>query len=77
MDETSYIEGQRSVYLIMLREALRGLGGDEKDKYSWAIEREEIVSKFRTVCDHFNDNDWDSDSYLPDIIEKHIINNLD
>lgn len=70
--------GSRKAWLSILENCLRHLGYDdpETQKVSWILEREEILSQLRKVCDDFGDNDWPEDSHLGDVIEKHLARHL-
>jgi hypothetical protein len=70
--ERGYIEGERRVYMSLLRECLNHLGEEENDKHRWVLERQEAISRLRELCAEFGDNDWKDNLHLADIIEKHL-----
>jgi hypothetical protein len=41
-----------------------------------AAERSETISMLREICAEFGDTNWSPNSYIPDIIEKHLLNHL-
>jgi hypothetical protein len=78
--EKAYMEGQRAIWLKLLRTCLYELGMEEISKESLILEREEAISILRTVCSEFGDNDWPDNLHLADIIDKHFywhLNNLE
>lgn len=79
MSELDYINGQRSAWQRLLREALRELRGEsskELDAARLVTEREEAIAILRSACENFGDNDWNPDLHLADIIEKHLVRHL-
>ena len=79
MDELSYIQGRRSVYLELMRIALAGLSypdDTEPHNAAWIMERESAINTLRQVCEEFGDNDWSSALHLSDIIDKHLARHL-
>ncbi len=79
MDETSYLQGQRAVWVSLLGECLKNLGyrSPEAGGSSWILEREAAIAQLRTICADHGDNDWDENLHLGDIIEKHLARHLD
>lgn len=79
-EEQVYLQGQRAVYLEMLRTAIRGLGEQgpdpDADANRWRIVRAEIVAMLRQVCEEHGDNDWDDSLHPADVIEKHLWRHL-
>lgn len=77
-DEDSYVRGSRAAWRAMLGECLRQLGVDDPEagKARWVTERADAVAMLRMVCDEHGDNDWESQFYLSDVIEKHLWNHL-
>jgi hypothetical protein len=69
--EQSYLNGQRSAYLHMLSESLKGLGykSAESREWNWVLEREEALAQLRI---NFPDAEFDSELHLADIIRKYI-----
>jgi hypothetical protein len=86
MDEKEYLRGQRWVWLQLLNEALRNLQAFKDSKElqltelqkalvqvgKLASEREEVVAMLRSLCEDFGDNDWESDTHLADVVDKHL-----
>jgi hypothetical protein len=72
--EQAYIEGQRQVWVKLMRLCLSELGYDsaEATPHRWISEREEAISILRRLCDDFGDNEWDESLHLADIIDKHL-----
>ena len=70
--DEAHSAGQRQAYINMLRECLRGLGGDYDDQYAWVVERAEAVSKLREVCAEHGDNKWPDSLHLADVIDGHL-----
>ena len=58
----------------MLAQCLRQLGvsDPESGKVRWVKEREEAIAMLRQVCERYGDNDWSEDTYLADVVEKHL-----
>lgn len=79
MDESSYIEGSRRAWLLMLQQCIIHLGVDDVDagKTRWVIERQETIAKLRQICETHGDNDFSDDLYIPDILEKHLFRYLE
>lgn len=77
-EETAYIRGERAAWRSMLQACLRNLGYDnpETQRASWILEREDLIARLRDLCSAFGDNDWDEESHLGDVIEKHLGNYL-
>lgn len=77
--ELNYTRGSRAAWRTMLGECLRQLGVDDPEagKARWFSEREDCISALRILCEHHGDNDWDEDSYLADVIEKHLGDHLE
>jgi truncated hemoglobin YjbI len=78
-DEQLWTLGNRAAWLQLLREACNQLGyseGDEGQRNSWILEREEAVAALRSVCDSHGDNDWDDRLHLMDVINKHLARHL-
>lgn len=78
MRDRAYIEGQRAAWRSQLRNALAELlacGDDDAETKLAALvlERDEIRSKLREVCEDFGDNEWSDDLHLGDVIEKHLV----
>jgi hypothetical protein len=78
MDEHSYIEGSRRVWLMMLQQCLIHLGVDDPvtGRQRWLLERQETLAMLRQVCEQHGDQDWTDDLYIPDILEKHLWRHL-
>jgi len=76
--ENSYMQGSAMAWRHMLKECCRQLGYDdpEAQKSSWISEREEAISALRNICSDYGDNDWENNSNLSDVIEKHLHRNL-
>lgn len=77
--ETSYIQGQRWAWHMMLVKCLNELGYDspEWDKYRWIHERETTIHMLRSECARLGDNDWPDDLHIGDIIEKHLLRHIE
>lgn len=43
----------------------------------WQQERAATVRTLRDICEHYGDQDWPDDLYLPDVIEKHLRRHLE
>lgn len=72
-----YTIGQRSVWRQLLSRCLVELGyGDKSTAEMLIVERENVIAALREVCEEFGDNNWPSNLYLPDVIEKHLARNL-
>lgn len=74
MDDASYTQGTRAVWLKLLRQALNELGytSPENGANRWVAEREEAIAMLRELCADHGDNDWDEKLHLADIINKHL-----
>ena len=72
--ERSYLDGQRSAYRRILRDALGGLSYSDEDLTVPRLieEREQAIAVLRLLCADFGDNDWDATMHLGDIIDKHL-----
>lgn len=69
--DVAYIEGTKAFARHILNTALAELdNGESRERL--LIERSEIVSALRKICEDFGDNDWDDSAHLPDVIEKHL-----
>ena len=77
-EEEKYELGSRKAYESMLNFCIRALGYlDEKYNVELLLlEREQIINALRNFCENFGDNDWEEDLWVPDIIEKHLHDNL-
>lgn len=77
-EEEKFELGSRKAYESMLNVCIRALGYTN-EKYTverLLLEREQIINALRNVCGNFGDNDWTEDLFVPDIIEKHLHDNL-
>lgn len=72
INETSYLLGKQSAYVAILQECLLHLpAGYTLDVQTWNSERQESITRLRSLCVQLNiDDDWSDNLYLPDIIEK-------
>lgn len=77
-EEAAYMNGRKTAWLTILKDALEGLGydGPEFHAAKWAVERAEIVAMLRYVCGRHGDNDWPDDLNLADVIDKHLNKHL-
>ncbi len=79
-EERAYIQGKRSVYSEMLRQASQGLGFehtlDTALEVHWAVEREEALQVLRDICGEHGDNDWPNDLNLADVLRNHLQRHL-
>jgi hypothetical protein len=76
-EEAAYARGRKAVLREQLGAALRGLGGENLSREELLKERADAVAALRNVCDDHGDNDWSDDTYLSDIISKHLADHLD
>jgi hypothetical protein len=78
-EEQAYVEGGRSAWRAMLQQALKHLGRDSPEwtEKEWVLEREEAIAALRRACERAGDNDWSDDLNLSDIIEKHLLSQMD
>lgn len=75
--ERAWAGGRRSYAAHVLREAARELGVDDAEHPEAVIahlltEREAAIAQLEDLCHNFGDDDWTSDLWLPDIIDKHL-----
>lgn len=78
-EERAYIQGQRAVWLSVMRVAIRELCDDgiDLDPVTMLAEREAAIAALRDVCEDHGDNDWDEDLHLADIIRNHLQKHLE
>ncbi len=74
-EERLWIQGRKAAYQSMLNECLHALGVDDPIAQAAAYleERTATIAYLRSACADDGDNDWPDDLYIPDIIEKHLI----
>ena len=68
-------QGEKLAWRRMLGVVIQSLGTDG-DADRWRLERADVVSMLRQVCEEFGDNDWEDNLHLADVIEKHLWRNL-
>lgn len=77
--EHAYREGRAA----LARELTSRLLGDLPKSHAGrtfselALELDETRAMLRRVCEDYGDNDWPDDLYLPDVIEKHLLDALE
>lgn len=78
MNEIEYERGDRTAWVQMLKFCMGKLGHDspESNEVRWVLEREAVIAQLRILCEMLGDNDWESDEYLPDVIQKHLARHL-
>lgn len=72
MSEKDYERGSRAAWTAMLRRCLAQLGGKDRARNVWRLEREAAIAVLRDLCEEYGDNDWHDDLHLADVIEKHL-----
>ena len=74
-NELQYEMGKRQAVIHILVECTKILGYNRKDDYAAFLkECEETIQQLRNLCVSLGDDlDWDNNTYIPDIIEKHVI----
>lgn len=74
--EEIYLRGERHVWRNLLQQCLQQLGylqdDEDLDAARLVLEREEALSRLRSLCDDFGDNEWAPDLSLGDVIDKHL-----
>lgn len=75
-EEQAYVQGSANAWRAMLQQCIMNLGGEDRDRESWRLERADVVSALRNLCRDFGDNDWDDDMRLADVIERHLAKDL-
>ena len=69
--ERAYTNGSEQAYRAMLAECIRNLPAYEGNKVRWLLERFDIVSSLRSLCDGLGlDSNWPDDVNLSDIIGR-------
>ncbi len=77
LKEQIYERARRQILTAQLSATLKQLGtSGDFTKEHLILEREVLIVQLRDVCDHFGDNDWNENIYLPDVIEKHLFKHL-
>ncbi len=76
MNEQDWTSGNRAAWAHMLQTCLSQLGGEDRNRDSWRLEREAAIAALRRICEEHGDNDWPEDLHLADIIEKHLADHL-
>lgn len=78
-EETIYIQGSRTAWLSMLNTCLRELGITDPvtQGAAYLAERADALVTLRRLCDEYGDNDWPDDLHLSDIIEKHLVRDME
>ena len=74
-EELQYEAGKRRATIKMLGVCKDLLGYNRNDDYaSYLQERAETIQQLRELCSLLGDDmNWDDNTYIPDIIEKHVI----
>lgn len=70
--ERGYIEGNKSAYQLLLIQCIQHLGGEDRNKESWRLERAAAIAALRRLCAEHGDNDWPDSLNLADVIDKHL-----
>jgi len=81
MSEIDYITGEKAAWLRMLTVCIKNLDMNNINsvdkKYILLLkERNDAIIALRSICNILNDNEWDDNLYLADIIEKYILKNV-
>lgn len=91
-EEQTYLDGARSAWIEIMRQAMRELsfqeaiseGGPDKELMQLqlqvarlTLEREGAIRALRSVCQSHGDDDWTNDQSLSDIISKHLHDHLE
>ena len=72
--EADYNRGYRAAWEAILRQALTHVDdASMRTRSELALERSQVVTLLRQVCERAGDNDWDESLYLPDVIENHLL----
>ena len=74
--EEAYEEGERAVWMMLLRQAVQHLGLEALPQ-GWTIERLDTLQILRQMCARYGDNDWDDTLHLGDVLEKHLWKHLE
>lgn len=76
--EHAYSAGRQGAFLFLLRTCISELGYGHPDatEAAWILERQETMLALRKLCEAIGDNDWPDDLYLPDVIEKHLLQHV-
>ncbi len=75
-EETAYAHGQRALWVRLLQQGMRELGYATASPGPWLLEREGVIALLRQLCATYGDNDWDETLWLPDVLEKHLWDQL-
>jgi predicted secreted protein len=80
--EYHYILGQRSAFVSQLHNILNELSVPYTDIDDapenlmtiarLTVEREDTISALRGICEDHGDNEWDNNSHLADVVDKHL-----
>lgn len=76
--DIDYLAGRRAAYRSLLGECARALGFKAQANDPEAMvarllaERLDLVTKLRRLCEAHGDNEWESNAYLPDVMERHL-----
>lgn len=77
METADYLQGRTAAFHIMLTTILRELPAAESSHARLLAERTATLLLLRDICATYGDNDWPDDAHLADVIEKHLIRNLE
>jgi hypothetical protein len=70
MDEQSYIDGYKSAFRRILREAAYEIGGNEAKQAYAVAELEQARVSLRRLCLDLGIDGYDRELSMPDVIEK-------
>ena len=68
------MDGQQAAYTRILDLVIRELRGDDLTREQLLSERAETLLLLRRLCADSGDPNWPEDAYIPDVIEKHLLN---
>lgn len=77
MSEKNNIDGRKKALLEIIENCMRELEYDYFYSVTeLTIERNQTIETLRSLCEKHGDQDWECNTHIKDIIEKHLINHL-